>query len=247
MNKIFRSIFLLKSFSTGLLMPVMSLMIIARGVPLARLAIVVGVYSLTVVVLEFPSGVFCDLVGRKKCFLLSCVLMLISLAVILAGGEGMAVMAAAFVIQGTGRAFASGSLDALVIERSKTLGGDEAVAKTSGELGVLESVGIALGSVAGGILGGLGHAYGANLMTMTVVYIIIAALVLTGVEEKGRTKTETADREVSGIRRQIKAFGQQMKGSLSFSWKSLSVRMLMILIFLPELRCFLWKLTGSPD
>lgn len=79
MNNIFRTIFLLKSFSTGLMLPIMSLMIISRGAGTELLPLVIGVYSLTVILFEFPSGVFSDIFGRKKTFLISCSLMLLSL------------------------------------------------------------------------------------------------------------------------------------------------------------------------
>ena len=79
MNNIFRTIFLLKSLSTGLMLPIMSLMIISRGAGTELLPLVIGVYSLTVILFEFPSGVFSDIFGRKKTFLISCSLMLLSL------------------------------------------------------------------------------------------------------------------------------------------------------------------------
>ena len=71
MNNIFRTIFLLKSLSTGLMLPIMSLMIISRGAGTEFLPLIVGTYSLTAILFEFPSGVFSDLFGRKKTFLIS--------------------------------------------------------------------------------------------------------------------------------------------------------------------------------
>lgn len=201
-------------------MPVMSLMILSRGVNISNLALIVGIYSLTVVVLEFPSGVFCDLVGRKRTFLISCVLMLLSLLVILFYGKGTLLLSAAFLIQGAGRAFSSGSLDALVIERSIKEGEDTAVAKISGELGFLECAGIAVGSLIGGVLGGIGSRYNVNLVVMAGIYLLIILLVLTSVKESSnRNHSPVAD------------FRNQMQRSLNFSWKCVPVRILMVLVF----------------
>lgn len=115
MNNIFRTIFLLKSLSTGLMLPIMSLMIISRGAGTELLPLVIGVYSLTVILFEFPSGVFSDIFGRKKTFLISCSLMLLSLFLLIVETSNVSILFLAFAIQGTGRAFSSGSLDLSLI------------------------------------------------------------------------------------------------------------------------------------
>lgn len=240
MNLTLRSIFLLKSIATGILMPVMSLMIVARGASLSVLPFVIGIYSLVVVLLEFPSGVFCDLFGRKKTFILSVGLMLFSFCFLLAGGLHVWVLFIAFAIQGAGRAFSSGSLDALVLQQSIQLGGDKAAARTSGELGVLESTGIALGSIGAGFLGSIGDTYSINLTVIILCYSVILFLTIFGVREdsvpdmgqsednqilKERQKGFTKKRHLkTGIRQ----FGKQMKCSLSFAGRSKEVRFLLI-------------------
>ena len=59
------------SFGIGLLQPVLSLFLLARGCNLQTLAVVIGVYSVTVILAEVPSGVFADLHGRKVAYFLS--------------------------------------------------------------------------------------------------------------------------------------------------------------------------------
>lgn len=224
MNGTFRSIFLLKSISNGLLLPVMSLMIVARGASLSLLPLVVGTYSVMVILLEFPSGVFCDLFGRKKTFLLSVSLMLLAFCVLLAGDSHVNVLFLAFAIQGAGRAFSSGSLDALVMERSLKKGGDVAAAKTSGELGLLESVGIALGSIAAGFLGEIGDTYSANIAAIALCYFLILLLTVFGVSEERNRKSQEK-------RPGFQEFGKQMTESLSFARSCPEVRFLMSLGF----------------
>lgn len=240
MNFTLRSIFFLKSVATGILMPVMSLMIMARGASLSVLPFVIGTYSLVVILLEFPSGVFCDLFGRKKTFVFSVSLMLFSFCFLLAGGPHVWVLFIAFAIQGAGRAFSSGSLDALVMQQSIQLGGDKAAARTSGDLGFLESTGIALGSIGAGFLGSIGDMYSVNLAVIVLCYSLILLLTIFGVKEapvpdmdqskenQSLKEQQNGFKKKEHLRPGIRQFGKQMKSSLSFAGRSKEVRFLLI-------------------
>lgn len=227
MNNIFRTIFLLKSLSTGLMLPIMSLMIISRGAGTELLPLVIGVYSLTVILFEFPSGVFSDIFGRKKTFLISCSLMLLSLFLLIMETSNVSILFLAFAIQGTGRAFSSGSLDALVLEKSLLSGGDASTAKTSGELGFIESLGIAVGSIFAGFLGNIGTTCSANLFVMALLYLLITLLTVVGVKD---THIDSSG-ESFLLFSEIKKFRRQMAGSLRFSVQSAPVRILLIQVF----------------
>lgn len=227
MNNIFRTIFLLKSLSTGLMLPIMSLMIISRGAGTELLPLVVGVYSLTVILFEFPSGVFSDIFGRKKTFLISCSLMLLSLFLLIVETSNVSILFLAFAIQGTGRAFSSGSLDALVLEKSLLSGEDASTAKTSGELGFIESLGIAVGSIFAGFLGNIGTTCSANLFVMALLYLLITLLTVVGVKDTHIASSG----EPFLLFSEIKKFRRQMAGSLHFSMQSAPVRILLIQVF----------------
>lgn len=227
MNNIFRTIFLLKSLSTGLMLPIMSLMIISRGAGTELLPLVIGVYSLTVILFEFPSGVFSDIFGRKKTFLISCSLMLLSLFLLIVEASNVSILFLAFAIQGTGRAFSSGSLDALVLEKSLLSGEDASTAKTSGELGFIESLGIAVGSIFAGFLGNIGTTCSANLFVMALLYLLIT--LLTVVEVKDTHIASSGEPFL--LFSEIKKFRRQMAGSLRFSVQSAPVRILLIQVF----------------
>lgn len=216
----YRSIFFLKSFSTGILMPVMSLLLLAKGASLNSLAWMIGAYSLTVVLMEFPTGVFSDLFGRKKTFLVSCALMLLSLVIIFLFSDVMGALVG-ILIQGVSRAFASGSLDALVIEQGRKTEGEIALAKISGELNILESLGIAGGSLAGGILAGMGSLYRGNLLGMIVCYVIITVLVIFYVREGELSQREEKNN-----------LWKQAGRSISYTFQMPDLARLMILIFI---------------
>lgn len=57
-DKYFSVIMLLSSFSTGLIVPILSLLLLDKGITLRQPAIIIGIYSLTTIVIELPSGVF---------------------------------------------------------------------------------------------------------------------------------------------------------------------------------------------
>lgn len=219
MGAAYRMIFFLKSFSAGILMPVLSLLFLARGASLNSLAWMIGAYSLTAVVMEFPSGVFCDLFGRKKTFLVSCGMMLTSFVIILMFSNVGGVLTG-FIIQGMARAFSSGSLDALVIEQGKEAGGECAIAGINGELNILESLGIAAGSLVGGALAGVGTLYRGNVFGMLFCHVIILILVIFCVQEKVSQKQERKN-----------SFWKQAGECISYTLHRTDLVRLMLLIF----------------
>lgn len=235
MNMAYRMIFFLKSFSVGILMPVLSLFILARGASLTSLAWIVGIYSLTVVIMEFPSGVFCDLFGKKRTFLISCFLMLLSFGILFLFPYVFGALIG-FFIQGIARAFASGSLDSLVIRQSMKNGGEKALAKTNGELGILESAGIAFGSLFGGILADTGTHYQNNLLCMLLIYILITALVILYVQETFRKNTEASN-----------SLKKQAGESISYTLHTPDLMMLMILSFITGMAIFTIETYWQPQ
>lgn len=221
-----RIIFFLKTFSTGIMMPILSLLLLSRGASLNNLAWIIGAYSLTVVVMEFPSGVFCDLFGRKRTYLISCLMMLFSFVTLFLF-QNITGAVIGFLIQGFARAFSSGSLDALIIEQGIQKDGGTALAKINGEFGILESLGIAAGSLLGGFLAGIGTKYDGNLLCVIIIYIILIILVIIYVRE---TLTPDKNEEKSMIK--------QASKSISYTWKTPKLMVLMLLVLVTGMILF---------
>ena len=59
------------AFGTGLLAPVLSLVLLSHGATMENLSLCIGIFAVMVVVLELPSGILADLIGRKRIFLIS--------------------------------------------------------------------------------------------------------------------------------------------------------------------------------
>lgn len=141
----------LKSFSTGLLIPVLSLLFIDKGASLSNISIIMGIYSLTVVIFELPTGIIADVIGRKKIFCLSLIVSLLGYSVILIG-HGMFFLCIGIILYGTSRALSSGSFDALFIDSYIETYGKDKLHKITTRLSVLDSLGLSLGALTGGIL-----------------------------------------------------------------------------------------------
>lgn len=171
----------LNSASTGMLSPLLTLLLLDKGIGLAAVPLAVGLYSAVAVIFEVPSGMAADCWGRKNCFLVSQALLLPGLG-LLALGQGMAVVLAAMAFQGLVRAFSSGSLDALVVEEFLLKNGAGALPKCTARISALTSIGLAMGCLAGGGVYALtGRMWTALALKGALVLVLLA--LSAGLEE----------------------------------------------------------------
>lgn len=149
-----------------------------RGMSLLEVGLLEGIYHITSIIFEIPSGAVADLLGRKKsvvagriCMTLSCVCML------LAGGFwGFAL---GFLIQALGNNLNSGSEEALLYDSMKLCGREEEFLKVSGRLNMLMEVSQAIAVVAGGILAEYSYAWCYAVCIVIALFGIATALFLT--------------------------------------------------------------------
>ncbi len=147
----YKAVIFLSSLALGILLPVMSLVLCARGCDLKTLGFAFGIFAAAVIIAEVPSGIFADLYGRKTSFLLSCALTVASGAALVLS-RGFALSAAGLALAGLGTAFSSGSIQALVIEEAEASHGEERVGKAVAAMSAYECAGYMLGALAGGFL-----------------------------------------------------------------------------------------------
>lgn len=171
-------IIFLRSFSSGLLVPVLSLLLIDKGATLSSISIIMGIYSLTVVILELPTGVLADVIGRKKVFCLSLIVSLIGYSVIFMG-NGMTYLCIGIIFYGMSRALSSGSFDALFIDSYINTNGKDKLHKITARLSVLDSLGLSLGALTGGILPKFSQNLIVEMGTFDLNLIVEIALVFT--------------------------------------------------------------------
>jgi len=102
-------------FATALPLSLAVLLAQSRGIGLAEVGLALGVYSLTIVVLEVPTGGLADAVGRKRVALLAFALAaLYNLAFLLA--FSFPTLLLAMILYGVSRALSSGALDAWFVD-----------------------------------------------------------------------------------------------------------------------------------
>lgn len=183
MTRLQQIIYVVNFFSTGILLPVLNLILLEKGSNLQTLPLLLAIYSLTVLCMELPSGIFADIYGRKAAFLLSCVLQFVSFCILLVANNFIFLI---FVIAffGLGRAFASGSIDALIIDQALALQGNECLAKVTARLAVLEAGGLALGGIAGGFIPEVTGTYTGNIVLRLALTLLMFTLCLAFVKEQ---------------------------------------------------------------
>ena len=218
MRKRYRLLIFLNSFAAGVMAPVLSLALLARGASISTVSLMLGIYSLTVIVTEFPSGVFADLYGRKKAYALSAALHILSYCALLFSGT-LLMLAVAMVLNGLARAFSSGSIDALAMDEAVSNGSE--VVKVSAQISVMESAGLAAGALAGGFLSGVGARYEGNLLVNLGVYTLLFAIAVFFVREQPRPRAQETPARLGNL-------GVQVRESLSFAAQKGTVRMLLV-------------------
>lgn len=137
--------------AAGVMVPVLTLVLRELGLTLFEVGAAMATYSLTTVLLEVPSGALADLWGRKRTYLLSVGFDLLSVLFFLSFSHlGMVLLAAA--LKGAGRAFSSGSLEALAVETIRREQPDFDLQAFFSRVGMAVPAGLAATSLLGGFL-----------------------------------------------------------------------------------------------
>lgn len=237
MRKTTQLIYFLRFFGSGVIIPVLSLILLSRGATIETISLFIGLYSATVIAAEFPSGVFADLYGRKTSFLLSSVLSLVSYTLFLFSRSGVLLLIG-MIINGFSRAFASGSFEALIIDQATE--NNFPLERVTARLAILESAGIAIGSLAGGLLADIGSRFSFNLGTNIAVSAVLIVLVASFVREAPREHAQHAGKT------HLQMFRAQMQESLSFAKQRGIIRILLVLCLLMGLSLSVIEIYWQP-
>jgi MFS family permease len=237
MRKTTQLIYFLRFFGSGVIIPVLSLILLSRGATIETISLFIGLYSATVIAAEFPSGVFADLYGRKTSFLLSSVLSLVSYTLFLFSRSGILLLIG-MIINGFSRAFASGSFEALIIDQATE--NNFPLERVTARLAILESAGIAIGSLAGGLLADIGSRFSGNLGANIAVSAVLIVLVASFVREAPREHAQHAGKT------HLQMFRAQMQESLAFAKQRGIIRILLVLCLLMGLSLSVIEIYWQP-
>ncbi|MGH2488540.1 MAG: MFS transporter, partial [Candidatus Limnocylindria bacterium] len=105
----------LRWFSTGLLIPIFSLLMLTRGLSLVEIGLVAATQGLVILILELPTGGLSDALGRRPVLILASATAILALA-ILYFAQTVAVFVMAAVVMGVFRALDSGPLEAWYVD-----------------------------------------------------------------------------------------------------------------------------------
>lgn len=131
--------------------PVLALFYIASQVPLEQFAVIMSVFALATLILEVPSGVIADFIGRKKVLLLARFLYIIEIFLI-AFYNGFWVFLIAKILSGIGVSLSSGANEALLYDTLKRLNKEEEHKRISGNLFTITNISTAFVFVIGAFL-----------------------------------------------------------------------------------------------
>jgi MFS family permease len=131
--------------------PVLALFYVASQVPLEQFAIIMGVFSLSILVFEIPTGALADLLGKKKTLLLSRFMYILEIFLI-AFFNGFWIFLIAKIISGIGVSLTSGTGSAMLFDTLKKQKREGQYKKISGNLGVIVNISMATVFIIGAYL-----------------------------------------------------------------------------------------------
>ncbi len=161
-----------------------------RGYSLTELGILEGIFHLTSFLMEVPTGLVADLLGRKTSRLWGRILFLISL-IILYYGRGFTVQAAGFIFCALGYNLESGAGEALIYDSLKELGREEEYKKTAGRNNFIFESGAIISFLAGGYCA---HYLGYAWVFLPAFALAGCAVIASGFFEEPRLGGEERDR-----------------------------------------------------
>ena len=164
------------------------------GMHLAQIGLLEGIYHATSIVCEIPSGAAADLLGRKRCMILSNICIAVS-CVIMLFSKSFGCFAVSFVVQALGNNLNSGSEEALVYDSMKCLGQEEHYMGVYGRLNVLIEVAQGLATVAGGALAEFSYFWCYAACVVIAVLALLPVLLMAEPTQCG----EAADTAGEGV------------------------------------------------
>ncbi|NNC92558.1 MAG: MFS transporter, partial [Acidimicrobiia bacterium] len=185
----------LRWFPTGLLIPVLVLLLLERGLTLGQIGLVFAAQGLMVLVLELPTGGLADAIGRRPVLLIATVFEVAAVGLLIVA-DTLPLLAVVAGLQGIYRALESGPLDSWYVDTVQALEPDADIER-----------GLSLGGVVIGIAIGAGSLFSSLLVAVhpisdidPLVTPLVAVVALRAVEfgAIARLLTEHRAQVVSG-------------------------------------------------
>ena len=150
-QRIYYQIIALFWLTVSLPMALMVILAQERGVNLFQIGLLMGLYSLTVVLLELPTGGLADAIGRKKVALLAYSFMLAGGLVFLFAFT-FPMFLFAFILNGIARALSSGALDAWFVDSLQAASPEIDIQPSLAKAGTVTLLALGCGTLLGGVI-----------------------------------------------------------------------------------------------
>ena len=141
----------LRWLPSGLLIPVLVLVLLDRGLSLAQLGLVFAGQGLMVLVLELPTGGLADAIGRRTVLLVATVFEVVAF-VLLIGAWSVPLLVLAAGFMGVYRALESGPLDSWYVDTAQAVDPDADIERGLSQAGIVTGLAIGLGALAASAL-----------------------------------------------------------------------------------------------
>jgi len=171
---------------TPLFLPIITLFWQENGLDLFDIFVLQGLFSIAIVILEVPTGMIADLIGKRTSLLMGTGILSIGM-VVYALGSSFVVFLTAEVIFALGVALISGADSALLYDTLYALGRQNEYSTIEGRARSWQMVSFALSNVLGGLIGN--YDYRATIWLSTLGPLIALWLAL------GFTEVQSAKRE----------------------------------------------------
>ena len=166
----------LRWLPTGLLIPVLVLLLLDRGLSLAQIGLVTAAQGFVVMLLELPTGALADALGRRR-VLMAAVSAEIAAVALLVVADNLPALFVVFALQGVYRALDSGPLDAWYVDTAQAADPDADIERGLAHGGVVLGLAISAGSLAGGGLVALGPLGGIDALVLPLLASLALELV----------------------------------------------------------------------
>ena len=167
-----------------------ALLLLARGLTLVQISLIESIMIFTIFLMEVPTGVLADRVGRKWSIFASTVLLMCAefLFVFARTYEWYVFIA---LLTGTGFAFASGAIEALVYDSLPEKGREDAMKRAMGRVNSWGQIAFVLAPIVGGLI--IGDADAQDFIpaiALTAAALLIGAVVCLTLREPAIVSAE---------------------------------------------------------
>lgn len=166
----------LRWLPTGLLIPVLVLLLLQRGLTLGQIGLVTAAQGVVVMLLELPTGALADALGRRR-VLLGAILAEAGAVGLLVVADSLLALAVVFALQGVYRALDSGPLDAWYVDTAQAIDPHADIERGLAYGSVVLGLALSAGALASGGLVALGPVAGVDALVLPLLVSLVLELV----------------------------------------------------------------------